>query len=67
MDIVTAAAIEILAEDLHRDYRAAEKALRHLCLDNNLCADLRHDHGWRSCHKKKYFRNRAGRKLKETQ
>lgn len=41
--------VENLAMELHRQYRAADKAL----------GDARHDHGWRSCADKKYFRNRA--------
>jgi len=51
---------EQLAQQLHREYRAAEKALR--------CTDvagerpyLQHDHGWEGCHKKQYFRQRASR------
>jgi hypothetical protein len=49
---------ELLAQQLHREYRAAEKACR--------CTDVagerpyyQHDHGWEGCHKKQYFRRRA--------
>lgn len=55
--------VEELAKDLHRDFRSAEKALRHPCLANNFCAIFWHDHVWKSCSKKKYFRARALRKL----
>jgi hypothetical protein len=42
----------ILAEELHRQYRAAEKALRPV-------HELSHDHGFGNCANKKYFYKRA--------
>lgn len=56
--------VEQLAEELHRFYRAAFKALHkktnvwgeevnHF----NNCPG--HDHGWSHCNKKEYFRKRA--------
>lgn len=42
----------VLAEELHRQYRAAEKAMR-------APFDLFHDHGYAKCCNKKYFHNRA--------
>lgn len=45
--------ILVLAQDLHRHYRAMSKAL-----------DIpRHDHGWSACSKQKYFLRRAAREL----
>lgn len=58
------AIVNRLAAELHRNYRAAEKALngpdktdRIPCLKDGVT--LRHDHGWGSCHKQKYFQRRA--------
>lgn len=45
---------EQLAIELHKDYRAASKFLR---------VDGLHDHGWAHCTCKRYFRQRAARKL----
>jgi hypothetical protein len=60
----SAAVVNRLAAELHRNYRAAEKALngpdktdRDPSLKDGVT--LRHDHGWESCHKQKYFRRRA--------
>jgi hypothetical protein len=56
---------ERLAIELHRQYRAAEKAMNRAKLvwrkgkqipNPNL---LLHDHGWTACGKQKYFRKRA--------
>lgn len=49
-----------LAMQMHREYRAAYKALgtRRLGYDDSL-----HDHGWEACHRKDYFLNRARRLL----
>jgi hypothetical protein len=49
--------VEKLAKDLHRHYRAAEKALG----SHGWNA---HDHGWDACSKQKYFRQRAVRELR---
>lgn len=48
-------AVEILAAELHRQYRAAEKALNPYHI---------HDHGWQACGKKKYFLQRAAMIIK---
>lgn len=57
------ARVEQLAQDLHRHYRAGEKALR--CTDEaGKRPYLQHDHGWTSCHRQKYFRQRAVRELR---
>lgn len=60
----SSAVVNRLAAELHRNYRAAEKALngpdktdRDPSLKDGVT--LRHDHGWESCHKQKYFRRRA--------
>lgn len=60
----SAAVVNCLAAELHRNYRAAEKALngpdktdRNPSLKDGVT--LRHDHGWESCHKQKYFQRRA--------
>lgn len=45
-----------LAKELHRQYRAAEKALAG--------RGLKHDHGWDGCHVKSYFWHRANLILK---
>lgn len=48
--------VEYLAEQLHREYRAAFKAL-------HKGERSRHDHGWEHCHRKNYFLRRADRWL----
>jgi hypothetical protein len=48
---------ERLAVELHRQYRAAEKALNGPRSGEAL--PLAHDHGWEHCNKKQYFRKRA--------
>ena len=60
----SSAVVNRLAAELHRNYRAAEKALngpdktdRDPSLKDGVT--LRHDHGWESCHKQKYFQRRA--------
>jgi hypothetical protein len=63
--------IELLAEELHRQYRAAEKALNKqthslyragVLLPNE--NRLLHDHGWTACGKQEYFRKRAALMVK---
>lgn len=49
--------IEALAKNLHRHYRAGEKAL-------GLRGSNGHDHGWDACSKQRYFRQRAVRELR---
>ena len=49
--------LEVLAEELHKFYRAAFKAL-HSASCFIKCSGA-HDHGWSHCNKKKYFLNRA--------
>lgn len=49
--------VETLAKNLHRHYRAGEKAL-------GLHGSNGHDHGWDACSKQKYFRQRAVRELR---
>lgn len=49
--------VEHLAKDLHRHYRAGEKALGL----HGWCA---HDHGWDACSNQRYFRQRAARELR---
>ncbi len=68
VEMVTAeqvALIEMLATELHRQYRAAEKAMNRAkklwrggkqISNPNL---LLHDHGWASCGQRKYFHRRA--------
>ncbi len=53
--VVTVA--ERLAIELHRQYRAAEKALNGPRSGEEL--PLAHDHGWEHCNKKAYFTKRA--------
>ncbi len=43
--------VEAIAQQLHREYRAAHKALSE--------SPHRHDHGWTFCHNKHYFLKRA--------
>lgn len=55
---------ERLAIELHRQYRAAEKALNGKTPDDKYPAlkdgvTLRHDHGWEGCHRQVYFIRRA--------
>ena len=49
--------VEMVAAQLHREYRAAEQAMmrRH----NPEQKRLPHDHGWICCSSKKYFLKRA--------
>jgi hypothetical protein len=57
--------VEMLAAELHRQYRAAEKAMNRaktiwrggVQIPNP--NRLLHDHGWSSCGKRDYFRKRA--------
>lgn len=45
--------IEILAMELHKNYRAAYKAMTG-------CVGIgAHDHGWKACRRQDYFRARA--------
>lgn len=48
-----------LAEELHRQYRAAEKALSRVTGNR-----LLHDHGFEACSKQKYFVKRAALMLR---
>ncbi len=57
--------VERLAVELHRHYRAAEKAFN--TTDGTLegkVLKLRHDHGWAGCHRQKYFLKRAERVIR---
>jgi len=61
--------VERLAVELHRQYRAAEKALN--TADNALYGHttpvtLRHDHGWAGCHRQKYFLKRAAQVIRHS-
>ena len=59
--------VELLAEELHRVYRAAEKALR---LDGGCTHEgvsLFHDHSWKGCRKQAYFRKRATLLIRRSQ
>lgn len=52
--------IEQLAEELHKFYRAAFKALSvHGEYPDMTESCKGHDHGWSHCNKQKYFQNRA--------
>lgn len=51
-------AVDLLAKELHKDYRAARKALGDTRWDA-------HDHGWAHCNRKDYFRKRATAKLRK--
>lgn len=64
----TLSEVEDLAEQLHRDFRAAFKALHtgrnkpgHIGVPKNCINE--HDHGWSKCHRKNYFRHRAQRQI----
>lgn len=57
--------IEILAQELHRNYRAAEKSLRTTDVVGER-AYMQHDHGWEGCHRQKYFRKRAALLIKRS-
>lgn len=52
---------EQLAEELHKFYRAAFKALHGTTrpIGQFQCDAPGHDHGWDHCNKKQYFRRRA--------
>jgi hypothetical protein len=66
--------VELLAEELHRNYRTAEKALNKqthslwragvLFKNENR---LLHDHGWTACGKQAYFRKRAAQLIRRSQ
>jgi len=72
--------VELLASQLHREYRAAFKALHSgrgslLSLSTtrtwmSMCSKSRtgccdeHDHGWTKCHRQKYFLHRAAMLIK---
>lgn len=47
--------VETLASELHKFYRAANKAL----YPGGYTEGGAHDHGWQNCHRKKYFQRRA--------
>lgn len=49
----------LLAKELHREYRAAEKALTAPEPQPGHVLKLRHDHGWDGCHRQSYFIKRA--------
>lgn len=49
--------IEKIAENLHKEFRATDKALG----DHTGGFSEPHDHGWKDCDKKEYFRRRAKR------
>lgn len=62
--------VEQLAAHLHREFRAAFKALHtgrnrpgHLGVPKNCIQE--HDHGWSKCHRKKYFLRRAKHLIQE--
>lgn len=56
---------ELIAQELHRQYRAAEKALR--CTDvTGERPYLQHDHGWEHCHRQEYFHKRSALMIKRT-
>jgi hypothetical protein len=59
LDLGSRQAVEMLAEILHKNYRAAYKAL----CDGHQPG--MHDHGYQNCQSKKYFRLRAKRLLGE--
>jgi hypothetical protein len=55
--------VELLASQLHREYRAAEKSCR--CTDEiGHRPYYQHDHGWTKCHRQKYFLRRAAMLIK---
>ena len=53
--------VEMLAEELHKQYRAAFKALHRPSGTRYL---NEHDHGWLACHKRTYFLRRAALLIK---
>ena len=60
---------EQLAEELHKFYRAAFKAMTKMGLASrtSLAQPMSHDHGWSHCNKKKYFLRRAISMARELQ
>lgn len=50
---------EMLAVELHRQYRAAEKAMLRAATGRASMNLLIHDHGWSACSKQSYFLKRA--------
>lgn len=59
----------LLAVELHREYRAAEKAMNGPNKTDTVPSlkdgvTLRHDHGWDGCHKQAYFVRRAALVIK---
>ncbi|VVB51710.1 Uncharacterised protein [uncultured archaeon] len=59
---ITGAQIEHVAQQMHKDYRAAFKALHRGGLVHTSTAQS-HDHGWSNCHRKQYFLRRARKRL----
>lgn len=62
--------IDALAQQMHRDFRAALKAMTKYpgfvaadCQHCNAPEIISHDHGWSGCHGKDYFLQRAKRVL----
>jgi hypothetical protein len=51
--------VEMLAAELHRQYRATEKAMHRDGTKSSHPNCFMHDHGFASCSKQKYFRKRA--------
>lgn len=51
----TSQEVDTLAQQMHRDFRAAVKVL--------IEYGSAHDHGWTKCHRKGYFLRRAKRVL----
>jgi hypothetical protein len=56
--------VEELAKVLHANYRAAFKAMNRCHVTHTPNANG-HDHGWKGCNRKDYFRQRAKRILSQ--
>lgn len=71
--LTTVGEVEALAERLHKEFRAAFKALHsgsgtfmgvgRVQAKHGTGCLCQHDHGWSKCHRKDYFRRRAERWL----
>jgi len=58
--------VEVLAYQLHREHRAAEKAMKRATCGRGSLNLLLHDHGWSNCSQQKYFVRRAKLILKRS-
>jgi hypothetical protein len=59
--------VELLAAQLHREYRAAEQAMARSQKTPAPDYRLPHDHGWICCSRQKYFLKRAAMLIKRSE